>query len=317
MPFIGQQPITGAYSKLDAITASATATYNLLLNGGAYSPASANHLLVSLNGVMQAPQDSFTVSGSTIIFDSALTSSDNIDFIMALGDVLNVGTPTDGTVSTAKIATDAVTSAKIAANAVTTAKIANDAITNAKIGAAAVNTTELGTGINLTGKIATGHETLSSHVVARSFSAVGYTTGGSNVTLGYLDIPGPGIWKYEAQLRIRWGSNAYFQKAFLSTTDNSLTGEIYRAGGGANTAVRMMLERVTVNSFGNLLLTPSWIIDVPTGLTSGDRVYLIVQPSAGDGQALNNNDANGQPGAHAVKIAETTTSGTTITARSF
>ena len=307
MPFIGQQPLTGAYSKLDAITASATATYNLLLNGGAYSPASANHLLVSLNGVMQAPQDSFTVSGSTITFASALTSYDNIDFIMALGDVLNVGTPTDGTVSTAKIATDAVTSAKIA----------NDAITNAKIGAAAVNTTELGTGINLTGKIATGHETLSSHVVARSFSAVGYTTGGSNVTLGYLDIPGPGIWKYEAQLRIRWGSNAYFQKAFLSTTDNSLTGEIYRAGGGANTAVRMMLERVTVNSFGNLLLTPSWIIDVPTGLTSGDRVYLIVQPSAGDGQALNNNDANGQPGAHAVKIAETTTSGTTITARSF
>ena len=46
MPFIGQQPLTGAYSKLDAITTSATATYNLLLDGSAYSPASANHLLV-------------------------------------------------------------------------------------------------------------------------------------------------------------------------------------------------------------------------------------------------------------------------------
>ena len=114
MPFIGQQPLTGAYSKLDAITTSATATYNLLLNGGAYSPASANHLLVSLNGVMQAPQDSFTVSGSTIIFDSALTSSDNIDFIMAMGDVLNIGTPSDGTVTAGKIATNAVTDAKIA-----------------------------------------------------------------------------------------------------------------------------------------------------------------------------------------------------------
>jgi len=114
MPFIGQQPLTGAYSKLDAITTSATATYNLLLNGGAYSPDSANHLLVSLNGVMQAPQDSFTVSGSTIIFDSALTSSDNIDFIMALGDVLNIGTPSDGTVTAGKIATNAVTDAKIA-----------------------------------------------------------------------------------------------------------------------------------------------------------------------------------------------------------
>ena len=114
MPFIGQQPLTGAYSKLDSITTSATATYNLQLDGSAYSPASANHLLVSLNGVMQAPQDSFTVSGSTITFASALTSSDNIDFIMAMGDVLNIGTPTDGSVATAKIASGAVTDAKIA-----------------------------------------------------------------------------------------------------------------------------------------------------------------------------------------------------------
>ena len=104
MPFIGKQPEVGAYSKLDAITASATATYNLTLGGGAYYPSSANHLLVSLNGVMQAPQDSFTVSGSTIVFDSALTSSDSIDFIMALGDVLDIGTPSDGTVTSSKLA---------------------------------------------------------------------------------------------------------------------------------------------------------------------------------------------------------------------
>ena len=123
MPFIGQQPLTGAYSKLDAITTSATATYNLLLNGDVYSPASANHLLVSLNGVMQAPQDSFTVSGSTITFASALTSSDSIDFIMAMGDVLNIGTPSDGTVTAGKIASGAVTDAKIASGAVTDAKI--------------------------------------------------------------------------------------------------------------------------------------------------------------------------------------------------
>ena len=114
MPFIGQEPITGAFHKLDAITTSATATYNLQLNGGAYSPASANHLMVSLNGVIQAPQDSFTVSGSQITFDSALTSSDSIDFIMAYGDVLNIGTPSDGTVSTNKIVNSAVTDAKIA-----------------------------------------------------------------------------------------------------------------------------------------------------------------------------------------------------------
>ena len=114
MPFIGQQPITGAYHKLDSITTSATATYNLQLNGGAYYPTSANHLLVSLNGVMQAPQDSFTVSGSQITFASALTSSDSIDFIMALGDVLNIGTPSDGTVNTNQLVNNAVTMDKLA-----------------------------------------------------------------------------------------------------------------------------------------------------------------------------------------------------------
>ena len=100
-------------SVLDDITTSATATYNLQLNSGAFSPASANQLLVSLNGVIQKPGSSFTISGSQITFSSALTSSDSIDFIIALGDVLSVGTPTDGSVSTAKLSS-AVTDAKIA-----------------------------------------------------------------------------------------------------------------------------------------------------------------------------------------------------------
>ena len=126
MPFIGQEPQIGAYHVLDSITASATATYNLQLNGGAFSPASANHLLVSLNGVLQKPGASFNVSGSQITFSSALTSSDNINFIMALGNVLDVGTPTDGSVTIAKIAGSGT-------NAVTTAKIADDAVTGAKM----------------------------------------------------------------------------------------------------------------------------------------------------------------------------------------
>ena len=116
MPFIGQEPLTGAYHVLDSITASATATYNLQLNSGAFSPATANQLLVSLNGVIQKPGSSFTISGSQITFSSALTSSDSIDFIIALGDVLSVGTPTDGSVATAKIAPSAVIGSKLASD---------------------------------------------------------------------------------------------------------------------------------------------------------------------------------------------------------
>ena len=114
MPYIGKSPVGGGFHKLDNLTASATATYALTLGGAAYYPETANQLLVSLNGVIQAPQDSFTVSGSNLIFDSALTVTDSIDFVVALGDVLGVQGVTDGTVTTAKIANQAVTMDKLA-----------------------------------------------------------------------------------------------------------------------------------------------------------------------------------------------------------
>ena len=106
MPYIGKQPEIGAYKKLDSITAvNGQAAYTLQHNSANYSPASANHLIVSLNGVIQAPQDSFTVSGSTLTFASNLSTGDSIDFILALGDVLSVGTPSDNTVTNDKLAT--------------------------------------------------------------------------------------------------------------------------------------------------------------------------------------------------------------------
>jgi len=123
MPYIGKSPVSGGFHKLDNLTASATATYALTLGSAANYPETANQLLVSLNGVIQAPQDSFTVSGSNLVFDSALTASDSIDFVVALGDVLSVGSVTDGAITTAKIGNDAVTTAKIGNAAVTDAKI--------------------------------------------------------------------------------------------------------------------------------------------------------------------------------------------------
>tara|TARA_R100000951_G_scaffold16447_1_gene12957 strand:+ start:783 stop:2642 length:1860 start_codon:yes stop_codon:yes gene_type:complete len=95
MPFIGQQPKIGAYKLLDSITTSATATYALTASSTAYFPELAQNLIVSLNGVTQAPISAYTVSGSNIVFASALTSSDVIDYILALGDVLNVGSTTN------------------------------------------------------------------------------------------------------------------------------------------------------------------------------------------------------------------------------
>ena len=104
MAYIGKQPVVGNFVKLDAIVTSATATYNLTNGGVAYFPQTANNCIVSLNGVIQSPTSAYTISGSTIVFDSALTSSDSIDFILVLGDVLAIGTPSDGTITSAKLA---------------------------------------------------------------------------------------------------------------------------------------------------------------------------------------------------------------------
>jgi len=70
-------------------------------------------MIVSLNGTIQKPNSSFTVSGSTITFASNLATGDVIDFIQILGDVLDLGVPSDATVTSAKLASTSVTAAKL------------------------------------------------------------------------------------------------------------------------------------------------------------------------------------------------------------
>ena len=115
--YIGKIPATGAFQKCDALTASATADYTLQVGSTNVVPESVNHMIVSLNGVIQAPTTAYTVSGAVLSFASALTSADTIDFVMLLGNVLDVGVVSDDTISTAKIQDDAVTTAKIANDA--------------------------------------------------------------------------------------------------------------------------------------------------------------------------------------------------------
>ena len=131
--YIGKEPTVGNFIKLDSITTSATTTFNLLNGGVAYSPENARVCQVVLNGVLQNPETSFNIVGSTIVFSQALTSDDVIDYILVLGDTLSVGTPSDATVSTAKIVDSAVTTAKVNDSAITTAKINNDAVDKDKI----------------------------------------------------------------------------------------------------------------------------------------------------------------------------------------
>ena len=107
--YIGKEPIVGNFQKCDAITVvNGQAAYTLQVSSTNVVPESANHMLVSLNGILQAPVTSFTVSGSTLTFASNLATGDVIDFVILLGNVLDLGKPSDGTVTNAKLAQDII-----------------------------------------------------------------------------------------------------------------------------------------------------------------------------------------------------------------
>ena len=115
MSYIGKTPTVGNFQVCDAISVvNNQAAYTMQVGSVNVSPESANHMIVSLNGVIQKPTDAFTVSGSTITFASNLVTGDVINFIQILGNVLDLGVPSDATVSTAKIVDNAVTLAKMA-----------------------------------------------------------------------------------------------------------------------------------------------------------------------------------------------------------
>jgi len=105
MPYLGQVPLTGNYNKLDSISSSfngSTTTFNLTAGSVAMEPVVAPALLVSVNGVLQQPLTDYTISGSTVTFTTAPASTDTC-FIIIMGGETDIGTPSDLTVTSAKL----------------------------------------------------------------------------------------------------------------------------------------------------------------------------------------------------------------------
>jgi len=121
---------------LDNLTFDGSASYTLQKSSVNFVPSSANNLLISISGVVQ--QGNFTVSGSTITFDTTVSASDTCDWILHYGTGL-ITTVADGAITEAKLGNGAVTNAKLANSSVTVngtsiALGASGTITAGKIG---------------------------------------------------------------------------------------------------------------------------------------------------------------------------------------
>jgi hypothetical protein len=107
MPYIGRFSVTerADYVKLDNISSQfngSTRTFNLTSGGAAFYPASASSLQVSLNGELQEPGVSYSISGSEITFTTAPETSTPF-FCIVLGSNLPINTVGDETVTGLKL----------------------------------------------------------------------------------------------------------------------------------------------------------------------------------------------------------------------
>jgi hypothetical protein len=180
MPYIGRGiSQLQTIDKLDAITPSTSTgagPYNLTQSSSAFTPISANNLLISINGVVQ--YGNFTVSGSTVTFTGALSDSDTCNFILHVGEGV-VNTPGAGTVTGSSVASSFDISSKTVTlpasvsglgTGITNAQLAGS-IANAKLANSQI--TINGSAVSLGGSttIATGIEWQSTIVTGATLSA--------------------------------------------------------------------------------------------------------------------------------------------------
>ena len=116
-------------------TFNGSATRFTLSNAGTNAQAH----IVSVNGVIQkpnsgtSPSEGFAIDGNDIIFASAPASGSDF-FILTLGNAIGIGTPSDNTVTSAKIVDGSIVNADINASAaIAGSKLADDSVTEAKL----------------------------------------------------------------------------------------------------------------------------------------------------------------------------------------
>ena len=107
MAYIGPEPKLGRNREVDDISSGfngSTTAFTLQVSGSNASPGTANDIVVSLGGVIQNPNNDYTVAGSTLTFTTAPASGLGF-FAVILGQSVDsaVSTPADGTVTGSKL----------------------------------------------------------------------------------------------------------------------------------------------------------------------------------------------------------------------
>ena len=270
MPYIGKQPVVGNFQVCDAISVvNGQAAYTMQVNSTNVTPETAFHMLVSLNGVLQKPGSSFTISGSTITFASNLATGDVIDFIVLLGDVLNIGTPSDDTVTASTVNNDFISgqTALTSAPDDTDEFLVSDAGTIKRIDYSLIK----GGGITVADQYRvtaniTANDVITSNIERVDTSGQGFIGSAMSESSGIFTFPSTGI--YLVSMGGRGDTPSAADNVALSmevTTDNSSYNTVISAGesGGANSSAK------NFNIYGQSLVDVTDVSNVKVRFQTG------------------------------------------------
>ena len=316
MAYIGQNlDRFSNVEKLDAITPSTSTgagPYNLTKGGVAFTPSSADTMVISINGVVQ--YGNFTVSSSTVTFSGALTDADTCDFIYHMGTGL-LSTPVDNSVSTAKIVDSNITTAKIADSGVTNAKlagsIANDKLSNSSI-------TINGSAVSLGGSVTVGEtkptiSSISPTVIENTQTAV-TITGTNFISVPIVEaINSSGVITQADS--VSFTNSTTIVATFTLTTDGTYFLRIENNDGNA---VRSSTSLLTVSD------APAWVTSAGSlgSFSGGDNIGTITLTATDStGMTLQSGSLPGgitlTSGAGSSTLTGTESGGTSDTTYSF
>ena len=107
MSYIGRGLQSGAFRQLDDISSGfdgSDTTHTMQVNSANVTVGDVNQIILSLGGVIQKPGTDFTVSSSTLTFTTAPAANTNFFAILLGSDNGGTTTPTDASVTKAKLA---------------------------------------------------------------------------------------------------------------------------------------------------------------------------------------------------------------------
>ena len=220
---------------LDNITFDGSSSYTLQKNSVNFTPSSANTLLVSIDGVVQA--GNFTVSGSTIDFGTAVAGTSTCDFILHYGVGL-ITAPSDGTVTTAKLGDSAVTTAKLNDASVSLAKLTATGTKDATTFLRGDNTFDTPPLGGITGadqwRITADHTgvgDVTANWERADSDGFNYIGTGMSESSGIFTFPETGIWSIQfiSMPYVTGADTAYILSTIDTTVDNSTYGTASRS----------------------------------------------------------------------------------------